>query len=97
MVRKGRRRWRLRRLCTMYDVRCTIEKFARVARGFGKARADEMSWRCDRGWFERGGGGYAAYVRCMMYDVRFINNVRVAQILFGSLTYAEILLNPSLR
>ena len=25
-----------------------------------------------------------------MYDVRFINNVRVAQILFGTLTYAEI-------
>ncbi len=37
-----------------------------------------------------------AYVRCTMYDVRFINNVRVAQILFGSLTYAEIPLNPSL-
>ena len=30
------------------------------------------------------------------YDVRFINNVRVAQILFGSLTYAEIPLDPSL-
>ena len=37
-----------------------------------------------------------AYVRCTMYDVRFINNVRVAQILFGSLTYAEIPLDPSL-
>ena len=31
-----------------------------------------------------------------MYDVRFINNVRVAQIFFGSLTYAEIPLDPSL-
>ena len=37
-----------------------------------------------------------AYVRFTIYDVRFINNVRVAQILFGSLTYAEIPLNPSL-
>ena len=37
-----------------------------------------------------------AYVRCTTYDVRFINNVRVAQILFGSLTYAEIPLDPSL-
>ena len=37
-----------------------------------------------------------AYVRFTMYDVRFINNVRVAQILFGSLTYAEIPLDPSL-
>ena len=37
-----------------------------------------------------------AYVRFTIYDVRFINNVRVAQILFGSLTYAEIPLDPSL-
>ena len=37
-----------------------------------------------------------AYVRFTMCDVRFINNVRVAQILFGSLTYAEIPLDPSL-
>ena len=36
-----------------------------------------------------------AYVRSTMYDVRFINNVRVAQIFFGSLTYAEIPLDPS--
>ena len=36
------------------------------------------------------------HVRFTMYDVRFINNVRVAQILFGSLTYAEIPLDPSL-
>ena len=37
-----------------------------------------------------------AYVRFTIYDVRFINNVRVAQILFGALTYAEIPLDPSL-
>ena len=37
-----------------------------------------------------------AYVRFTRYDVRFINNVRVAQILFGALTYAEIPLDPSL-
>ena len=36
-----------------------------------------------------------AYVRYTMLDVRFINNVRVAQIFFGSLMYAEILLEPS--
>ncbi len=38
----------------------------------------------------------AAVSQLSMYDVRFINNVRVAQILFGSLTYAEIPLDPSL-
>ena len=36
-----------------------------------------------------------AYVRFTMYDVRFINNVRVAQIFFGSLTYAGASLEPS--
>ena len=35
-----------------------------------------------------------AYVRSTKYDVRFIDNVRVAQI-FGSLTCAEIPLEPS--
>ena len=30
-----------------------------------------------------------AYVRFTIYDVRFINNVRVAQIFFGLLTYVE--------
>ena len=30
-----------------------------------------------------------AYVRFTRYDVRFINNVRVAQIFFGSLMYAD--------
>ena len=32
---------------------------------------------------------------CTMYDVRFIHNVRVAQIFFGSLMYAELPLEPS--
>ena len=35
------------------------------------------------------------HVRFTMYDVRFINNVRVAQIFFESLMCAEIPLEPS--
>ena len=49
-------------------------------------------------WTRQGNriGKCGCHVRCTMYDVRFINNVRVAQILFGALTYAEIPLDPSL-
>ncbi len=39
--------------------------------------------------------GAFAYVRRTRYDVRFIHNVRVAQIFFRSLMHAEIPLEPS--
>ena len=56
-----------RRLCTRYDVRCTIAKFARVARGCG-ANARRNFESHARAWLERGGGGWRRL--CTMDDVR---------------------------
>ena len=53
----------------MYDVRFSMYDL-------GNSAATPRIWRLTA----PGGGENAAYVRCWMYDVRFINNVRVAQI-----------------
>ena len=57
-----------KRLCTTYDVRCTIAELARFARG-SEAKAEAELWSCDRGRRQTG----SAYVRRMMYDVRLPN------------------------
>ena len=64
-----------RRLCTKYEVRCTIVIIARVARG-SRASAEECDGTCTRVVRKRREavalGG--AYVRSMTYDVRLPNS-----------------------
>ena len=60
-----------RRLCTKYDVRCTIVIIARVARG-SRASAEECDGTCARVVRKRREAEAlgSAYVRSTTYDVR---------------------------